>query len=80
MTALAAFAHEAGARFGLPLRVAVIAAETDVPELPGVTLYYNAEEAFAAAYGAQQIALLVRPDGYVGWRGPSWRARAWSHI
>ncbi len=73
MTALAAFAHEAGARFGLPMRVAVIAAEADVPELPGVALYHDSEDAFAAAYGAQQNALLVRPDGYIGWRGPSWR-------
>ena len=51
----------------------MIAAEADVPELPGVALYHDSEEAFAAAYGAQQTALLVRPDGYVGWRGPSWR-------
>ena len=47
-------------------------------ELPGVALYHDFEDAFAAAYGAPQNALLVRPDGYVGWRGPSWRHRALS--
>jgi hypothetical protein len=43
-----------------------------VPEQPGLTLLHDEQGGFADAYGAG-AALLVRPDGYVGWRGHSWR-------
>jgi 2-polyprenyl-6-methoxyphenol hydroxylase-like FAD-dependent oxidoreductase len=67
---LAVFAEEMRSR--LPWRVAVIASG-EVPDVPGVPVYFDSEGAVAKAYGTQDASFLVRPDGYVGWRGPSWR-------
>ena len=40
---------------------------------PGIASYHDREGAFAAVYGTQETSFLVRPDGYIGWRGRSWR-------
>ena len=37
----------------------------------GVAVLQDAQGAFAAAYGGAGAAWLVRPDGYIAWRGPS---------
>jgi 2-polyprenyl-6-methoxyphenol hydroxylase-like FAD-dependent oxidoreductase len=51
------------------LRVLAITAEPQ-PDRYGVTTLHDAEGAFAAAYGGQGAAWLIRPDGYIAWRGP----------
>jgi aromatic ring hydroxylase-like protein len=71
-TELAAFAAQLGAHVGDRVRVAVIAAAQGVPEQPSVAVYYDEHGEFTAAYGAQATSFLVRPDGYIGWRGRSW--------
>ena len=40
-----------------------------------VPVLYDEDGAFAAAYGAGDACFLVRPDGYIGWRGTFWRDR-----
>ena len=68
------FAQGLSTQFPLPLRVvAIVPAATAAQELPGIALLQDAQGAFAQAYGGQQASFLVRPDGYIGWRGPSWR-------
>ncbi|MEJ0019177.1 MAG: FAD-dependent monooxygenase [Acetobacteraceae bacterium] len=64
---LAALAPRLGAR---------VVAVCDVPgvaEFYGVAVLHDREGTFAAAYGTQDAGFLVRPDGYIGWRGASWR-------
>jgi hypothetical protein len=39
------------------------------PELPRLTLYHDAEGQFFSTYGRQAGVVLIRPDGYIGWRG-----------
>jgi 2-polyprenyl-6-methoxyphenol hydroxylase-like FAD-dependent oxidoreductase len=65
------FARDLRARFGTRLRVVAIAAG-ELPELPGLTILHDAAGAFAETYGSPAATLLVRPDGYIGWRGRSW--------
>lgn len=43
-------------------------------DAPHLTVLTDPEGAFAQAYGTEPRAVLVRPDGYIGWRGASWRA------
>lgn len=63
------------AQSALPLRLIAIApASTAIEARPGVALLEDAGGAFAQAYGGAGGCLLVRPDGYIGWRGPSWRS------
>jgi hypothetical protein len=73
---LAGFAREMRASLGAArLRVvAIAAAGTEAAEeRPGIALLQDAEGRFAASYGAGVASYLVRPDGHLGWRGPSWR-------
>jgi hypothetical protein len=54
------------------LRAVIITAPgVDVAERPGIALYRDDERRFAGAYGEGERAYLVRPDGYIGWRGRS---------
>jgi len=69
---LAAFAAEIGLR-GLLRSVAIVEPAIRVPQLPRLSIYHDADGSFAAAYGGQPTALLIRPDGYLAWRGDSWR-------
>ena len=71
---LADFAREVRSRLGDRLRVVAVTADADAEDRPGVALLHDRQGAFAAAYGAGEASFLVRPDGYLGWRGPSWRA------
>ncbi len=72
----AAFAENNRAQWGGFCRaVAIVPADADtLPELPGVAVYKDADGAFATTYGYRETAILVRPDGYLGWRGTSWGA------
>lgn len=70
---LAGVARELSARFGSILRIVAITAGADLPETPSVALYRDADNAFRLAYGEATGACLVRPDGYIGWCGRSWR-------
>jgi len=36
----------------------------------------DAEGRFKETYGSKPFAMLVRPDGYLAWRGNSWREAA----
>jgi len=70
---LAMFARELAIRSGSRLRVVAIATAAPLAEPFAVATYGDAEGALSAAYGAQAAVFLVRPDGYIGWRGRSWR-------
>jgi hypothetical protein len=68
---LAVFADEMRLRLRLPWRVAAIVSG-DVPDVPSIPLYVDGDGIVAKAYGTRDASFMVRPDGYVGWRGPSW--------
>ncbi len=70
---LAAFARKISSRSGIPLRVVGIVQARDVDDQAGIALYRDAENSFAHAYGSGAAAFLIRPDGYIGWRGRSYR-------
>jgi hypothetical protein len=53
--------------------VVAIATGAPLAEPFAVATYGDAEGALSSAYGAQAAVFLVRPDGYIGWRGRSWR-------
>jgi 2-polyprenyl-6-methoxyphenol hydroxylase-like FAD-dependent oxidoreductase len=63
--ALASLALDAD---GIPLRRVAITGIV-APERYGVTVLHDAKGSVASRWGAG--AWLVRPDGYVGWRGPT---------
>jgi len=66
------------AAFGGDVRcVAVTGAAVGVRDIPGVAVYRDAAGEFAAAYGPTAgTAVLVRPDGYIGWQGRPWSVGA----
>jgi 2-polyprenyl-6-methoxyphenol hydroxylase-like FAD-dependent oxidoreductase len=70
---LAAFAREIVPRVGLPLRIVGIAADNRGVDPAGIALYRDSDGAFAQKYGPPGTVFLIRPDGYVGWRGRSYR-------
>ena len=70
---LAAFAAAMRARYGSRVRIVAVTEAGGGPERHGIALFHDRQGAFAAAYGAQAASFLVRPDGYIGWRGLSWR-------
>ncbi len=71
---LADFAREVRSRLGDRLRVVAVTADGDAEDRPGVALLHDRQGAFAETYGVGEASFLVRPDGHLGWRGPSWRA------
>ena len=70
---LAVFARAIRSGIRFPWRLAAIVSG-EVPEVPGIPVYIDSEGDIAKAYGPRDASFLVRPDGYVGWRGPSWRS------
>ena len=76
LAALSDFAREVGSWLGTHFRVAAVTAEGDQAEQPSIGLFHDADGSFAAAYGQQAASFLIRPNGHVGWRGPSWRDSA----
>ena len=53
--------------------MAIVEPGTRVPQWPKLSVYQDGDGGFAKTYGSQPAALLVRPDGYLAWRGESWR-------
>jgi hypothetical protein len=68
---LSAFANELR-RLAPHLRILAVTADA-LPQEPGLTILHDAAGSFAEAYGPAPAAFLVRPDGYIGWRGQAWR-------
>jgi 2-polyprenyl-6-methoxyphenol hydroxylase-like FAD-dependent oxidoreductase len=68
---LSAFANELR-RLAPHLRILAVTADA-LPQEPGLTILHDAAGSFAEAYGSAPAAFLVRPDGYIGWRGQAWR-------
>jgi Aromatic-ring hydroxylase, C-terminal len=50
--------------------------DIEAAESAGIAVYHDAERQFATVYGAGEAFFLIRPDGYVGWRGLSCREPA----
>jgi 2-polyprenyl-6-methoxyphenol hydroxylase-like FAD-dependent oxidoreductase len=69
---LEAFAREMRLCFHLRLRIVAVTAES-LSDQPGIAMYHDREGAFARAYSDVDASFLIRPDGYIGWRGRSWR-------
>jgi hypothetical protein len=67
------FARSFREQWGSFVRVAAIAG-TPLPGTPYFVGHVDANGGFAEAYGGDARAILVRPDGHIGWRGSSWRA------
>jgi 2-polyprenyl-6-methoxyphenol hydroxylase-like FAD-dependent oxidoreductase len=67
------FARGLQQRWPTFVRIAAIS-RTPRAEMPFLTALVDGEGHFAEAYGHDARAVLVRPDGYIGWRGPSWRS------
>jgi 2-polyprenyl-6-methoxyphenol hydroxylase-like FAD-dependent oxidoreductase len=67
------FAREMQRQWRPFVRIAAIA-RTPQAETPFLTALHDRRGGFAEAYGHEARAILVRPDGYIGWRGPSWRS------
>ena len=73
MVGLASIAQEVRVLPGSGLRVVAITTAPDLDEHPHLTTLHDAQGHFAELYGRREASFLVRPDGYLGWRGPSWR-------
>jgi 2-polyprenyl-6-methoxyphenol hydroxylase-like FAD-dependent oxidoreductase len=69
---LSRWAQQLPAQLQTRLRVVAITQESAADQ-PNIALYHDRDGAFAKAYGARSTGFLVRPDGYIGWRGASWR-------
>jgi hypothetical protein len=70
---LAEFAAKISSRGRIPLKIVGIVQEEGVEEQAGIALYRDAENSFANTYGSAAGAFLIRPDGYIGWRGKTYR-------
>ena len=53
------------------LRVVQIVAAGDGQDLPGVACYTDGDGRFRQTFGPAPTFLLIRPDGYLAWRGAS---------
>jgi hypothetical protein len=69
---LSVWASQLPAHLQARLRVVAITRESAADQ-PNIALYHDLAGACANAYGAAGASFLVRPDGYIGWRGASWR-------
>jgi hypothetical protein len=67
-TGVIKLAQDLRARFGSLLRVVAVG-DTEPADLFGLACYRDMEGLFARAYGQHDRMFLVRPDGYIGWRG-----------
>ena len=73
LRALSDFALALGPSLGDRLRLVAVT-DAAAGQQPAIAILRDAEGGFATAYGPAGRALLVRPDGHLGWTGPSWRA------
>ncbi|MDQ6435930.1 FAD-dependent monooxygenase [Mesorhizobium sp. LHD-90] len=67
------FAREFHREWSPVVRIATIT-RTPQADTPFLTTLLDRQGGFAEAFGSEARAILVRPDGYIGWRGPSWRS------
>ena len=74
MEDLVSFARDLGHAPAPSVRVVVISLEP-LPDMPFLTILHDPDGGFGEAYGTEAGAILVRPDGHIGWRGASWRQR-----
>jgi 2-polyprenyl-6-methoxyphenol hydroxylase-like FAD-dependent oxidoreductase len=65
---VAKLAQDLRGRFNSLVRVVAIGG-AELAEIFGLACYHDADGAFAKAYGEHDTIFLVRPDGYIGWRG-----------
>jgi 2-polyprenyl-6-methoxyphenol hydroxylase-like FAD-dependent oxidoreductase len=78
---LIAWAQETRSQLASCLRIVAVTAEDGTSDQPGIAVFHDRQGAFADAYGSRAASFLVRPDGYIGWRGLSWRdAGLLSHL
>ena len=56
-------------RFGHRIRIVALVPENTLAEPYGISMYHDRQGEFARAYGSEEMNFLVRPDGYIGWRG-----------
>ena len=68
----ATFARKLSSESRIPLRIVGIVREEGVDEQAGIALYHDAADAFAHTYGSAATVFMIRPDGYIGWRGKSY--------
>ena len=71
IAALSALAAGLARQRGRLVRVIAVV-DGEPTQHPSVTVVGDKENGFAKAYGTAG-AILVRPDGHIGWRGTSWR-------
>jgi hypothetical protein len=70
---LSRFALDLGDRVGSRIRVTAVTTAGNLSDPPGIALFQDRDGYFAGYYGDRDGSFLVRPDGYVGWRGRTWR-------
>jgi hypothetical protein len=63
-----------------PLTRVVAITPAPLPDAPFLTILHDPQGRFAEAYGSDARAILVRPDGYIGWRGVSWSRKATGYL
>jgi hypothetical protein len=68
VSAITEFAQRLPEEGAPPIRVVVVT-PSDPSPLPGLRILRDEVGAFAAKYGLEASAFLVRPDGHIGWRG-----------
>jgi hypothetical protein len=61
------------AGFGFRVRIVVVASTDSLSDQPRIAFFHDRQGSFRNSYGDQEASFLVRPDGYVGWRGRCWR-------
>jgi len=66
-----AFARDLKTRYRGQIRLIVVSKDA-LGQRPDMTLLRDSHGRFETAYGPAG-ALLIRPDGHIGWRGRSWR-------
>ncbi len=64
---------------GLIRRVITAAQEPDGESSAGPPLYLDSAGTFCKEFGAEATCLLVRPDGYLAWRGHSFEETSFRH-
>lgn len=68
LAALSAWAQQLPSHLIPYLRVVAISKESTADH-PNVALFHDRGGAFSKAYGERSACFLVRPDGYLAWRG-----------
>jgi 2-polyprenyl-6-methoxyphenol hydroxylase-like FAD-dependent oxidoreductase len=70
---LPAFARDIRTQVNGRVRIVVVTGAEAVPDQPWIAVLHDRQGSFRDAYGSEDACFFVRPDGYIGWRGRSWR-------